>query len=44
VLSNFDGVEKAELPDVVERAIDALKHVARDGAAAAMNVVNTRKA
>jgi PTH1 family peptidyl-tRNA hydrolase len=43
VLSSFDGVEKAELPDVVDRVIDALRHVVRDGAAAAMNFVNTRK-
>ncbi len=43
VLSNFDGVEKAELGDVVGRAIDAVRMVVRDGLAAAMNVTNTRK-
>jgi PTH1 family peptidyl-tRNA hydrolase len=43
VLSNFDGVEKAELPDVVDRAIDAVRQVAKSGAAAAMNAVNTRQ-
>jgi PTH1 family peptidyl-tRNA hydrolase len=43
VLSNFDGVEKAELPDVIDRTLDALRQVVQGGAAAAMNAVNTRK-
>ena len=42
VLSAFDAAERAELPDVVARAVDAVERVARDGLAAAMNVVNTR--
>jgi peptidyl-tRNA hydrolase, PTH1 family len=41
VLSNFDAVERAELPDMIARAIDAVRRVLRDGVAAAMNVVNT---
>ncbi len=43
VLSNFDPIEKAELPDVIDVAMDAIRRVLRDGVAAAMNVVNTRK-
>jgi PTH1 family peptidyl-tRNA hydrolase len=43
VLSNFDAVERAELPDVIARAIDAIRRVAEDGIAAAMNAVNTKK-
>ena len=42
VLSNFDPIERAELPAVVDRAIDAVRRIVRDGLAAAMNVVNTR--
>jgi peptidyl-tRNA hydrolase, PTH1 family len=42
VLSNFDAIERAELTDVVGRAIDAVRRVVRDGTAAAMNVVNTQ--
>lgn len=42
VLSGFDGVERAELPDVVEAAIAAVRSVATDGIAAAMNRVNTK--
>lgn len=41
VLSNFDAIERAELPDVIARAVDAVRRVVRDGLAAAMNVVNT---
>jgi PTH1 family peptidyl-tRNA hydrolase len=41
VLSNFDAIERAELTDIVARAIDAIRRVLRDGPAAAMNVVNT---
>jgi PTH1 family peptidyl-tRNA hydrolase len=43
VLSDFDAVERAELPDVVARALDAIRRVAEDGIAAAMNAVNTKK-
>jgi PTH1 family peptidyl-tRNA hydrolase len=43
VLSAFDAVERAELPGVIARAIDAIRRVAEDGVAAAMNAVNTKK-
>jgi peptidyl-tRNA hydrolase, PTH1 family len=43
VLSNFDAIERAELPDIVGRATDAVRLIVRDGPAAAMNLVNTRK-
>ncbi len=43
VLSDFDAVERAELPDVIGRVIDAVKRLAEDGLSAAMNAVNTRK-
>lgn len=42
VLSGFDAVERADLPDVVARAADAVRRILKDGVAAAMNVVNTR--
>jgi PTH1 family peptidyl-tRNA hydrolase len=42
VLSGFDPVQRAELPGVVDRAVDAIERVVRDGVAAAMNVANTR--
>jgi PTH1 family peptidyl-tRNA hydrolase len=42
VLSGFDPVERAELPEVVARAIDAVRRVVRDGLAPAMNVVNAK--
>jgi PTH1 family peptidyl-tRNA hydrolase len=41
VLSDFDPIERAELPDVLTRALDATKRVIKEGAAAAMKVVNT---
>jgi peptidyl-tRNA hydrolase, PTH1 family len=41
VLSGFDPIEWAELPEVVERAALAVRRVIDDGVAAAMNVVNT---
>ena len=44
VLSNFNAVERAELPDVVDAAIGAIESVVRDGVAAAMTRVNTRAA
>jgi PTH1 family peptidyl-tRNA hydrolase len=43
VLSNFDPVERAELPDVIERAVDAITRVIDQGLGPAMNAVNTRK-
>jgi PTH1 family peptidyl-tRNA hydrolase len=41
VLSRFDPSEKAELPDVVSRATDAVTRVLKDGVAAAMLAVHT---
>jgi PTH1 family peptidyl-tRNA hydrolase len=43
VLSNFDAIERAELPDIVERAVDAVRRVVRDGPALAMNFVNAAR-
>ena len=43
VLADFDAMERAELPDVVDRAAAAVERVVKDGAAAAMNALNTRK-
>ena len=43
VLSNFDPIERAELSDVIARAIDAVRRVIDDGLASAMNAVNTKK-
>ena len=43
VLSDFDAIERAELPDVVDRACAAVEKVVAEGAAAAMNAVNTKK-
>ena len=43
VLHDFDGVEKAELPDVVDQACDAVVKVIDLGLKAAMNAVNTKK-
>ena len=43
VLSDFDPLEKAELPDVLARALAATGRVLTDGAAAAMITVNQRK-
>jgi PTH1 family peptidyl-tRNA hydrolase len=42
VLSGFDPVERAELPDVVNAAVAAVKAVVTEGTAAAMLRVNTR--
>jgi PTH1 family peptidyl-tRNA hydrolase len=42
VLSNFDESERAELPDVISRAIAATKKVLAEGPGAAMTVVNQR--
>lgn len=41
VLSRFDPSEKAELPDVVRRAADAVARIIQDGASAAMLAVHT---
>jgi PTH1 family peptidyl-tRNA hydrolase len=43
VLHDFDAMEKAELPDVVDRAVSAIENVIADGIARAMNSVNTKK-
>ena len=43
VLADFDATERGELPDVVDRAAAAVERVVKDGAAAAMNALNTRK-
>ncbi len=42
VLQDFDTSERAELPDVVARALAAVKKVITEGAQAAMNVVNQK--
>lgn len=44
VLRDFDPVERAELPDVVDRACAAIERVVGAGITAAMNAVNTRAA
>ncbi len=43
VLQEFDAMERAELPDVVARACEAVERVICDGLSAAMNSVNTKK-
>lgn len=42
VLSNFDGIERAELPDVLKVAVSATRAVVTEGLAAAMNRINTK--
>lgn len=42
VLSGFDAAERADLPDLVSRAVVAAKEVLSSGAQAAMNRVNTK--
>jgi PTH1 family peptidyl-tRNA hydrolase len=42
VLQNFDSMEKAELPDVISRASDAVTRLLKEGPSAAMNTVNTK--
>lgn len=42
VLSGFDPLERAELPAVLGRAVDAVQRVLSDGLQAAMNLVNTK--
>jgi PTH1 family peptidyl-tRNA hydrolase len=43
VLHDFDSMEHAEMPDVVDRAVSAIERVIADGVQAAMNAVNTKK-
>ena len=40
VLQSFDAMEKAELPDVVDRASDAVEAILAKGIQAAMNEIN----
>lgn len=42
VLQNFSGYERAQLPDIVERAADAAERVLEVGAERAMNEFNTK--
>ena len=42
VLSSFDPVERASVPDLAARAADAVERLARHGVERAMNEVNTR--
>ena len=42
VLQDFDSAERAELPDVITRAIDAAMRVVTVGIAPAMNVTNEK--
>ena len=42
VLHDFDSMENAEMPDVVDRAVNAIERVIADGIQAAMNAVNTK--
>ncbi|MBX3210376.1 MAG: aminoacyl-tRNA hydrolase [Labilithrix sp.] len=43
VLADFDAMERAELPDVVDRAAAAVERILAEGLAPAMNAVNTKK-
>jgi len=40
VLGAFDAEERAELPDLIARAADAVEAVLRQGVVPAMNIVN----
>jgi peptidyl-tRNA hydrolase, PTH1 family len=42
VLSDFDAAERAELPGVLAKALDAARRVIKDGVQGAMNVVNQK--
>jgi len=42
VLHDFDTSERAELPDLLTRALDATKKVMTLGTAAAMNAINAK--
>ena len=41
VLSDFTGPDASELPDVIERACDAIDHLLAEGVSTAMNQFNT---
>jgi PTH1 family peptidyl-tRNA hydrolase len=41
VLADFDTMERAELPDVVDRATAAIEKILAEGLAPAMNAINT---
>jgi PTH1 family peptidyl-tRNA hydrolase len=43
VLSNFDAAERAELGDVIGRAVAAVRGVVKDGISAAMTALHTKK-
>jgi PTH1 family peptidyl-tRNA hydrolase len=43
VLQDFSAMEKAELPDVIDRACNAVERVIGDGIVSAMNAVNAKK-
>jgi PTH1 family peptidyl-tRNA hydrolase len=43
VLANFDSMEQAELPDVLDRASGAIERILEVGVPATMNALNTRK-
>ncbi len=43
VLSGFDAMERAELPDILKRATDSVLDVCARGATAATNKLNTKK-
>ena len=42
VLSNFSSAERKELPEILERAADAVEQVVTEGVERAMNTVNAR--
>lgn len=42
VLQGFDASERAQLPDVIGRACDAIRRIASEGLAAAMNAINAK--
>jgi PTH1 family peptidyl-tRNA hydrolase len=42
VLSSFDPVERASIPDVVARTVDTVRSLVQNGLERAMNQVNTR--
>ena len=44
VLQNFDAMESAELPEVVDRACAAVEAVVAKGVQAAMNALNVKTA
>lgn len=44
VLSDFDSAQRAELPDIVDAAADAIERVLREGTRKAMNTINAKTA